>query len=82
MQKQLSPATAVIIILIVVIIVVAVGYFVFLKPKKSGGEPVIGPEDMQAEMQKQMQQMEEGQPAGGMAQPTPPAGETAPDAGG
>ena len=82
MQKQLSPATAIVIVLIVVIIVVVVGYFVFLKPKKSG--PAMSPDEMKAQMEKMggMPGMAPGgvAPPGGMAPggTAPPGGEETP----
>jgi len=55
LQKQLSPATAIVIIVIVVIVVVVVGYVLFLKPKQQAKG--TGPEDM-----KMMSEMKGGMP--------------------
>ena len=55
MQKQLSPAVAVIIVLIVVIIVAAVGYTFFLKKRPGGAAGGASDEDARMEYERQMQ---------------------------
>jgi hypothetical protein len=80
LQKQVSPAVAIIAVLIVVVVVLAVGYTVFLR--KKGGEATTTDEEMLYREQIELGAPADAPVAAGTEETTPPTSTTEGDSGG